>query len=39
MPAHSVKPAIMAELIDLEDERDNLVRQLNQLQKSNGKNA
>ncbi len=30
MPAHSVKPGIMAELITLEDEQETLVEQIRQ---------
>lgn len=29
MPAHSVKPPIMTELIDLEDQRDEILARLN----------
>lgn len=32
MPAHSVKPAFMAALFDLEDERDRLIAQIEKLQ-------
>lgn len=28
LPAHSVKPAVMMDLLDLEDERDRLLSQL-----------
>ncbi len=31
LPAHSTKPPIMMELLDLEDEYDALCKQLNQL--------
>lgn len=31
LPAHSVKPPIMIELLNLEDERDRLIKQLAQL--------
>ena len=33
MPAHSVKPPIMMQLFELEDERDALAKQINQLKK------
>lgn len=33
MPAHSVKPPIMTELFALEDERDEVAKQILQLQK------
>ena len=33
MPAHSVKPPIMTELFELEDERDALEKQMSQLKK------
>lgn len=33
MPAHSVKPPIMMQLFELEDERDALVKQIEQLKK------
>ncbi len=33
MPAHSVKPPIMMQLFELEDERDALVRQIDKLKK------
>ena len=33
MPAHSVKPPIMTELFELEDERDALEKQIIQLKK------
>ena len=32
MPAHSVKPTIMTELFELEDERDEILKQLGVLQ-------
>jgi hypothetical protein len=32
MPAHSVKPTIMTELFELEDERDEILKQLEVLQ-------
>jgi len=32
MPAHSVKPPIMTELFELEDERDEILEQLKVLQ-------
>ena len=32
MPAHSVKPPIMTELFELEDERDEIIKQLEVLQ-------
>jgi hypothetical protein len=32
MPAHSVKPTIMTELFELEDERDEILKQLKVLQ-------
>jgi len=32
MPAHSAKPAMMTELIDLEDQRDNLLEQIAQVE-------
>ena len=31
MPAHSAKPAIMHELFDLEDERENLLRRIREI--------
>ena len=31
LPAHSVKPALMAALFDLEDERDAIVEKLRQI--------
>jgi chorismate mutase len=31
MPAHSVKPPIMTELFALEDERDQIAKQINEL--------
>jgi len=34
MPAHSVKPPIMMQLFALEDERDEILKQLGELQKS-----
>ena len=33
MPAHSVKPPIMMQLLELEDERDALVKQIKKLKK------
>lgn len=33
MPAHSVKPPIMTQLFELEDERDALVKQIEKLKK------
>ena len=33
MPAHSVKPPIMMELFELEDERDLVEKQIGQLEK------
>jgi hypothetical protein len=33
MPAHSVKPLIMMELFALEDERDAIAKQINELKK------
>ena len=33
MPAHSVKPTIMTELFELEDERDALEKQIMELKK------
>ena len=33
MPAHSVKPPIMIQLFELEDERDALVKQIEKLKK------
>jgi chorismate mutase len=33
MPAHSVKPPIMNELFELEDEREAVVKQINELKK------
>jgi hypothetical protein len=33
MPAHSVKPPIMTELFELEDERDEILKQLKVLHK------
>ena len=32
MPAHSAKPAMMTELIDLEDQREKLLEQIAQVQ-------
>ena len=34
MPAHSVKPTIMTELFELEDERDALEKQIVELKKN-----
>lgn len=34
LPAHSIKPPIMIELLDLEDRFDELFRQLKQLERS-----
>jgi hypothetical protein len=34
MPAHSVKPTIMTELFELEDERDALEKQIIELKKN-----
>jgi hypothetical protein len=34
LPAHSVKPPIMIELLDLEDERDAVLNQLDALKQS-----
>lgn len=34
LPAHSIKPPIMMELISLEDERDEILNQLRQLKES-----
>ena len=34
MPAHSIKPAIMMELFALEDERDVLEKQIQQIKKN-----
>ena len=31
LPAHSVKPPVMHELLDLEDERDSVLRELGEL--------
>ena len=36
MPAHSVKPPIMTELFALEDERDEIAGQINQLKQNEG---
>jgi hypothetical protein len=33
MPAHSIKPPIMMELFELEDERDAIVKQIEELKK------
>ena len=33
MPAHSVKPPIMTELFELEDKRDAIVKQIEELKK------
>ncbi len=33
MPAHSVKPPIMRQLFELEDERDGIVKQIEELKK------
>ncbi len=33
LPAHSIKPALMAALLDLEDERENLLKQLAEIEK------
>ena len=33
MPAHSVKPPIMMQLLELEDQRDALVKQIKKLKK------
>jgi hypothetical protein len=37
LPAHSVKPPIMHELLALEDERDALLKTLGSLEADNGK--
>jgi hypothetical protein len=37
MPAHSIKPPIMMELLELEDERDALEKQIHQLEKNTEK--
>ena len=34
MPAHSIKPPIMMELFELEDEREALEKQIHQLKKN-----
>ena len=31
LPAHSIKPPVMHDLLDLEDERDSVVRELDEL--------
>ena len=31
LPAHSIKPPVMHELLDLEDERDRVLRELGEL--------
>ena len=31
LPAHSIKPPVMHDLLDLEDERDSVVRELGEL--------
>jgi hypothetical protein len=36
LPAHSVKPAVMQMLLDLEDEYDRIRRQIETLKKSSG---
>ena len=36
LPAHSVKPPVMHDLLDLEDERDRVQQQLNRLLESSG---
>ncbi|MBS3758323.1 MAG: hypothetical protein KGY61_06640 [Desulfobacterales bacterium] len=38
MPAHSAKPGMMAELIDLEDQRDKILEQIAALQGRADKN-
>jgi chorismate mutase len=38
MPAHSVKPPIMTELLALEDEREAVARQIVELKKINPEN-
>ncbi|MBW2436565.1 MAG: hypothetical protein PVF86_00445 [Desulfobacterales bacterium] len=38
MPAHSVKPPIMRQLFELEDERDALVKQIENLKKKGNQN-
>jgi chromosome segregation ATPase len=38
MPAHSVKPPIMRQLFELEDERDALVEQIENLKKQGNQN-
>lgn len=35
LPAHSVKPPVMMELLDLEDERDLLMKKLEQMNAGN----
>ena len=35
LPAHSVKPPIMMELFKLEDERDDILKQIERLKPSN----
>lgn len=37
LPAHSIKPPIMMELLTLEDQRDALIRQLDALKQSGGR--
>jgi vacuolar-type H+-ATPase subunit D/Vma8 len=34
LPAHSVKPPVMMELLDLEDEYDDILQQVERLKKS-----
>jgi len=38
MPAHSAKPGMMTELIDLEDRRDQILKQISALQGRADKN-
>lgn len=39
LPAHSVKPPVMHDLLALEDERDNVLQQLNRLLSESGREA
>ncbi|RPJ82813.1 MAG: hypothetical protein EHJ94_01125 [Deltaproteobacteria bacterium] len=34
LPAHSVKPPVMMDLLDLEDERDRLLKRVRELQEN-----
>ncbi len=35
LPAHSIKPPVMMTLLDLEDERDAVLKQINSIRKKN----